>query len=184
MNHALQLVPLLSETEISVAVHRLAQEIDQHYSGQSPILICMLKGSFMFFADLIRAIQTPLPTIEFMQVSSYGSGTVSSGEARMVLGIAPDLVTNQHVILVEDIVDTGTTTSTVMQLLNEYHPASLKLCSLLDKPSRRKTPVVIDYLGFTVPDRFIVGYGIDFNQQYRQLPAIYCVEPIAEAASM
>jgi hypoxanthine phosphoribosyltransferase len=165
--------PLITQATIAAAVQRLAQEIDRDYEGCSPLLIGILKGSFIFLADLVRAMQVPIRDVEFMRFSSYGSSTTSSGQAQMQMGVAAETIVNQDVIVVEDIIDTGITTTTALTILRQYHPASLKLCALLDKPARRRQPVQIDYLGFTIPDRFIVGYGIDFNQQYRQLPAIY-----------
>lgn len=167
------LIPLFSQTEIAATVERIAQELDRDYENRSPLLIGILKGSFIFLADLVRNMKTPTAHIEFIRLSSYGSATVSAGQAKMVMGLTEKAVKNQDVIVVEDIVDTGMTTTTALDYLRQWQPASLKLCALLDKPSRRQIPVTIDYLGFTVPDRFIVGYGIDFAQQYRQLPAIY-----------
>ncbi|WAL59063.1 hypoxanthine phosphoribosyltransferase [Thermocoleostomius sinensis] len=164
---------LIAQTAIANTVQRLAQEIDRDYVDRSPLMIGILKGSFIFLADLVRAMQIPIRDVEFMRFSSYGSSTTSSGQAQMLMGIAAETIVNQDVIVVEDIIDTGITTHTALELLQQYQPASLKLCALLNKPERRQRSVQIDYLGFTIPDRFIVGYGIDFNQQYRQLPAIY-----------
>jgi hypoxanthine phosphoribosyltransferase len=168
-----QLVQLISEETIAVTVKRLARELDRDYGHHSPLLVGVLKGSFVFLADLVRNMTTPIGDIEFMRLSSYGSRTVSSGTAEVLMGVAEEVISHQHVLLVEDIVDTGITTMTALNYLRRYNPASLKLCALLDKPARRQLPMTIDYLGLTVPDRFIVGYGIDFAQQYRQLPAIY-----------
>lgn len=172
-----QLVELISQQAIAATVNRLAQELDRDYANRSPLVIGILKGSFIFLADLIRAMQTPIANVEFMRLSSYGSATVSSGEASMTMGLPEEKVRGRHVIVVEDIVDTGITTTTTLKYLNLYQPASLALCTLLDKPARRQMPVTIDYVGFTVPDQFVVGYGIDFDQSYRQLPAIYTVGP-------
>ncbi len=173
---AQHLVLLLSATEIAATVQRLAQELDRDYGQRSPVLVGILKGAFVFLADLIRHIHTPLRSVEFLRLSSYGDATVSAGHATMHLGLSAATITDQHVVVVEDIVDTGMTTDTALRYVQRYQPASLKLCTLLDKPARRQVPVTIDYLGHTVPDRFIVGYGIDFAQQYRQLPAIYTLE--------
>jgi hypoxanthine phosphoribosyltransferase len=126
----------------------------------------------VFFADLIRELNIPLQ-IEFVQVSSYGSGMESSGKIKVVQRLRTS-IRDRHVLVIEDIVDTGNTLSYLLKYLARKKPASLKLCALTDKPSRRKVPVKIDYLGFTVPDKFIVGYGIDFNEEYRYLPDI-CV---------
>ena len=163
---------LISRQEIKKTIAKLAEQLRKDYEGKNPILISVLKGSAVFFADLIRELNIPLQ-IEFMQVSSYGSGTESSGKIKVVQRLRTD-IKNRHVLVVEDIVDTGNTLSYLLKYLSRKKPASLKLCALTDKPSRRKVPVKIDYLGFTVPDKFIVGYGIDFNEEYRYLPDI-CV---------
>ncbi|MEB3336628.1 MAG: hypoxanthine phosphoribosyltransferase [Leptolyngbyaceae bacterium] len=170
-----KLVPLISESAIAATVKRLAQELDRDYAERSPILIGILKGSFVFLADLMRQMQTPIHRIELIKMSSYGASTVSSGEVKLLMGLPDHLITDQHVILVEDIVDTGSSTAMALKILQSHHPASIKLCALLDKPERRKVPVEIDYLGITVPDRFIVGYGLDAYEQYRQFPAIYAL---------
>lgn len=174
MGHSL--VPLISQEEIATAVKRLAHEIDQDYGDRPLVIIGVLKGSFVFLADLIRQIKTPIQRIELIRLSSYGSGTTSSGTVTMQMDIAPELVKGQHVLIVEDIVDTGRSTTRAIAALNELAPASIALCSLLDKPDRRQMPVEIHYLGITIPDRFIVGYGIDFDEQYRQLPNICAID--------
>lgn len=171
-----QLVPLISKPEIAATVQRLAQELDRNYANSAPIVIGVLKGSFIFLADLIRQMQTPIRNVELMRLSSYGCATNSSGEVKILMGLSEGIINNQDVILVEDIVDTGLSTTTAIELLKTHNPASVKLCALLDKPSRRKIPVQIDYLGIEIPDRFIVGYGIDMDEKYRQLPAIYTIE--------
>ncbi|MUG93582.1 hypoxanthine phosphoribosyltransferase [Scytonema sp. UIC 10036] len=171
-----QLVQLISQEEIAVTVNRLAKELDRDYENRSLLLVGILKGSFIFLADLVRKINTTICNIEFISISSYGASTVTSGQATIIMGLPKEKVMGQDVIVVEDIVDTGITTATVLNYLKNYDPASLRLCTLLNKPARRQIPVTIDYLGFTVPDCFIVGYGIDFNQEYRQLPAIYALE--------
>lgn len=180
-----ELVPLISRQEIAKTVARLARELDQDYRDRTPVVLGVLKGSFVFMSDLIRQMQTPIRTVEFIRLSSYGSSTVSSGEVTMSIHLSPDAIAQQDVILVEDIVDTGRSTSRAIAALSAYQPASLKLCSLLDKPDRRRIPVTIDYLGLTIPDRFIVGYGIDFDEQYRQLGGIYAFanEPAPPIAS-
>lgn len=173
---AQHLVLLLSAAEIAATVQRLAQELDRDYRQRSPVMVGLLKGAFIFLADLIRHMHTPLRSVEFVRLSSYGDATVSAGHATIHMGLSPEAITNQHVVVVDDIVDTGITTDTALRYVQRYQPASVKLCALLDKPARREVPVPIAYLGHTVPDRFIVGYGIDFAQQYRQLPAIYTLE--------
>ncbi len=165
---------LLTGAEIEAGVKKLAYEIGRDYRDKNPLLIGVLKGSFMFLADLIRRLEFQLE-IDFVRVSSYGSGTESSGKIDMTqLPCRP--VQGRHVLVVEDIVDTGLTTSFILDYLNRENPASLRLCSLLDKPARRRVPVVIDYPGFTVPDRFLVGYGLDWDEKYRNLAGIYLVE--------
>ena len=171
-----KLVQLISQAEIATTVRRLAQKLDRDYENLSPMLVAILKGSFVFVADLVRNMKTPICDIEFIRLSSYGSSTVSSGQAELVVGISEEALRGQHVVLIEDIVDTGITTDTALRYLKRCQPSSLKLCALLDKPARRQVPVTIDYLGLQVPDRFVVGYGIDFDQKYRQLPEIYALE--------
>ena len=179
---ASELTPLISASEIQQTVKRLAQEIDQDYRDRSPILIGILKGAFIFLSDLVRHIQNPIQRIELIRLSSYGSGTSSSGQVKVLLDLPEGLITHQDVILVEDIVDTGLSTSKAIALLTTHHPASLKLYSLLDKPARRQVKVTIDYLGLTVPDKFIVGYGIDWDERYRQLPDIRILNQCTESA--
>ncbi|MBD2259610.1 hypoxanthine phosphoribosyltransferase [Pseudanabaena sp. FACHB-2040] len=170
------LVPLISQAEIADTVARLAQTLDQDYAGKSPVVVGVLKGAFIFLSDLIRQMQTPIQRVELIRLSSYGAATNSSGNVKVLMDLPPDLVAGQDVILVEDIVDTGRSTSVALANLAACGPASLKLCSLLDKPSRRQVAITIDYLGLTIPDRFIVGYGLDRNEQYRQLPGIFVME--------
>ena len=157
---------------IDNAVRRLARELDRDYADRPPVLVGVLKGGFIFLADLVRLMQVSVLSVEFLRLSSYGGNTVSSGAPRIVVGLPEDAVLNRHLVLVEDIVDTGLTTA-ALEYLREKKPASIRLCVLLDKPERRRVPAVIDYLGFTVPDRFLVGYGLDLDQRYRQLPGIY-----------
>ena len=178
------LVHLISQAEIVRIVSRLAVEIDRDYQDRSLVLVGILKGSFIFLADLVREIKSPIANIEFLRLSSYGSSTISSGEAKITMNLPAkarreaDLfeIVGKDIIVVEDLVDTGITTDTALRYLQNYQPASLRLCALLDKPARRQVPVKIDYLGSTVRDLFIVGYGIDFDQKYRQLPDIYYLE--------
>jgi hypoxanthine phosphoribosyltransferase len=169
-----QLKILISRDEIAKAVARLAREIKRDYQGKQPLLIGILKGSFVFMADLIRQLDLPLE-LEFVKLSSYGAARESSGKVRVVQGLQT-LIKGRDVLVVEDIVDTGITTSFLLDYLKKKKPASLKLCVLTDKPSRRRVPVPIDYLGFTVPDKFIVGYGIDCDERFRNLPHIYALE--------
>jgi hypoxanthine phosphoribosyltransferase len=169
-----QLKILINRDEISEAVARLAWEIKKDYQGKQPLLIGILKGSFVFMADLIRQLDLPLE-LDFVRLSSYGSARESSGKVRMVQGIKMP-IKGRDVLVVEDIVDTGITTTFLLDYLKKKKPASLKLCALTDKPSRHRVSVSIDYLGFTVPDKFIVGYGIDCDEKFRYLPHIYALE--------
>ena len=165
---------LFPRAEIEAAVKRLASEITRDYVDKNPVLISILKGSFIFMADLIRLIDFPLE-VEFIQLSSYGRGRSTHGELKVVQGLrAP--VKGRNVIVIEDIVDTGHSIAFLMDYLRKKRPASLKLCALTDKPSRRQVPVNIDYLGFTVPNRFLVGYGLDWDEDFRQLPDICFIE--------
>ena len=167
------LTPFISPEEISTAIKRLAQEINQDYQDCPLTVLGILKGSFIFIADLVREIQVPVDNIEFIQLSSYQEKTVSSGEVSLLLDVATKHIQGKHILLTEDIVDTGISTSTALELLIQKEPASIKLCSLLDKPSRRQREVKIDYLGFSIPDYFVLGYGLDVDQKYRQLPGIH-----------
>ena len=169
-----QLKILISRDEIAEAVDRLAYEIKRDYQGKQPLLIGILKGSFVFMADLIRQLDLPLE-LDFIRLSSYGATRESSGKVRVIQGVKTN-VKSRDVLVIEDIVDTGITTSFSLDYLKKRQPASLKLCVLTDKPSRRRIPVSIDYLGFTVPDKFIVGYGLDLDQKFRNLPDIYTLE--------
>lgn len=171
-----KLVPLISEADIARALQTLAKEIDQDYDGKPLVVVTVLKGAFIFAADLIRKITTPISRVELIRLSSYGSGTNSSGQVKIFSDLAPEAIIRQHVLLVEDIVDTGRSTATAIALLKQHHPASVKLCSLLDKPARRIVPVEIDYLGFTIEDHFAIGYGLDWDERYRELSGIYAVE--------
>ncbi|OGO20757.1 MAG: hypoxanthine phosphoribosyltransferase, partial [Chloroflexi bacterium RBG_16_50_11] len=155
-------------------VKKLAVAITRDYRDKNPILLGILKGSFIFLSDLVRQLDFPLE-VEFVRVSSYGSGQETSGKVKMVQGLKLN-VKGRHVLVVEDIVDTGVTLSFLMDYLKKKKPASLKLCALTDKPSRRRVPVKIDYLGLTVPDKFLVGCGLDCDEKYRNLPDICCLE--------
>ena len=165
---------LFRREEIEATVKRLAAEIRRDYQGKHPLLIGVLKGSFMFTADLIRLLDFPLE-VEFIRLSSYGDSKESSGRIKVVQGLRSP-IKGRDVLVIEDIVDTGLTISFLLDYLWKRKPASLKLCALTDKPSRRQVPVTIDYLGFTVPNKFIVGYGIDWDEKFRYLPDICFVE--------
>jgi len=165
---------LFSRQDIETAVRRLAAEIRNDYQDKYPLLIGILKGSFIFMADLIRLLDFPLE-VEFIRLSSYGRGKESSGKVKVIQGLRSRL-RGREVLVIEDIVDTGLTISFLLDFLRGKKPASLKLCALTDKPSRHQIPVTIDYLGFIVPDKFIVGYGIDWDEKFRYLPEICVLE--------
>ncbi len=167
---------LLSQEELAASVKRLALGLDEDYAHTSPVLVGILKGAFVFLADLVRQMKTPVRRIEFLRLSSYGASTVSSGRARILVGVPKGAIQGQHVIMVDDVVDTGITTAAALRYLRRFRPASLKLCVLLDKPARRQASVTIDYLAATIPDRFVVGYGLDVDERFRQLPDIYALE--------
>ena len=168
---------LLSEDQIKARIAELGRELTADYAGKNPIFIGVLKGVVMFFADMIRAI--PLDCqIDFMAVSSYGGGTQSSGKIRIQKDISVDLA-GRHVVILEDILDSGLTLSHTAAYLKTKGPASLKICTLLDKPDRRKAEVQADYVGFTIPNLFVVGYGLDFDENYRNLPFVGVLKPEA-----
>jgi len=167
-------VILITKDEIYREVFRLAKEISIDYDGKNPLLLGMLKGSFVFMADLVRLLEIPVE-IEFVSLSSYGSAKVSSGKVMVVKGLRSPLE-GRDILVVEDIVDTGLSISHLLGYLHKKKPASVKLCALLDKPARRKTKVHIDYLGITIPDRFVVGYGLDFDEKFRNLPDLCILE--------
>ena len=174
MDSELKLSVLFTKDEIAATVSRLAAEIRRDYLDKNPILIAVLKGSFVFLADLVRQLDFPLE-IEFVRISSYGGGTESSGMVKMAPG-ALSKIKGRHILVVEDIIDTGLTSAFLLDYLRRRKPASLKLCSLTDKADRRRALVNIDYRGLAVPDKFIVGYGLDCNEKFRHLPDIYVLE--------
>ena len=165
---------LFTGGEIQAAVKKLAAEIREDYQGRQPLLVGVLKGSFVFLADLVRFLNIPLE-IDFVWLSSYGRGRESPGGIEVVL--PPQCqVKDRDVLVVEDIVDSGVTSAFLLEYLDKKKPASVRLCALTDKPSRRQVPVKIDYLGFTVPDKFLVGYGLDWDEKFRYLPDICVLE--------
>ena len=161
---------LYTKEQLQEAVLRLGERITHDYAGKTPMLVCILKGASVFFADLIRQIDLPL-TIDFMVVSSYGASTVSSGEVRLVKDLDRSIL-GQDVIIVEDIEDTGMTLNYLKKLLISRGAASLRIAALMDKPARRTVPLSVDYTGFEIPDAFVVGYGLDYNEVYRNLPEV------------
>lgn len=166
---------LFSQQQLEERVDQIAQEITRDYAGKEIVLISVLRGSFVFMADLCRRIDLPC-TIDFMSVSSYGSGTTSSGQVQITKDLSGD-ISGKHILVVEDILDSGNTLSYLLKLLEQRKPASIRLCTLLDKPERRVKPVEVHYSGFTIPDAFVVGYGLDYAEHYRNLPYIGILKP-------
>jgi len=167
------LTKFFSRDEIDDAVKRLASLIESDHDNEKIVFICLLKGSFMFTSDLIRQIRNP-SRVEFLRASSYGCGTTSSGEINIKNDIE-GAIEGENVIIVEDIIDSGLTLTRVRDMLKERGPKSLKICALLDKRARREVEIEGDYIGFSFDDGFVVGYGIDFAEMYRNLPDIYVV---------
>ena len=166
---------LLSAQQIAERVKQLGAEITRDYQDQELVLVCVLKGSFLFGADLARAIASTQLQIDFLGLASYGDETRSSGVVQITYDLTRP-VEGKHVLIVEDIVDTGLTMTYLLENLATRHPASVRLCSLLHKPSRAQKEVKIDYLGFTIPDLFVIGYGLDYAQRYRNLDYIGVLE--------
>ena len=165
---------LLSEQEVDERIQTIGEQISRDYAGRQVHLICVLKGGSFFMCELAKRISVPV-SLDFMSVSSYGSDTKSSGVVRIVKDLDESLK-DKDVIVVEDIVDSGRTLSYLLEVLRSRNPASLRLCTLLDKPDRRVVDVKVDYTGFQIPDEFVVGYGLDYAQKYRNLPYIGVVE--------
>lgn len=165
---------LLSEEKVDNRIRELGEQITKDYAGEEVFLICTLKGASFFACELAKRIKLPL-TLDFIAVASYGDGTQSSGEVRLIKDL-DESIEGKNVIIVEDIVDTGRTLGYLMDILRKRNPKTLKLCSLLDKPERRVVDIKADYTGFEVPDLFVVGYGLDYAQKYRNLPYIGVVE--------
>jgi len=166
---------LISEDELAQRVKELGAQITEDYKGKNLMILGVLKGCMLFLSDLVREIKLPL-TMDFMVVSSYGSATKSSGVVRIIKDLEQD-ITNKDVLIVEDIVDSGLTLSYLIENLKSRNPRSVKLCTLLDKPDRRKVEVDIHYIGYTIPDEFVVGYGLDYNEVYRNLPFVCILKP-------
>ncbi len=169
---------LLSADKIAARVKELGAEITREYRGKEVVVVGVLKGSFIFMADLVRHIELPI-TLEFMGIASYGDETKSSGVVRITSDLTKP-IDGKHLIIVEDIIDTGLTIDYLLDNLTTRHPASVKICALLHKPERAVKQVPIDYLGFTIANHFVVGYGLDFAQKYRNLPFIGLVEGASE----
>lgn len=166
---------LFSEEQLDRRVREIAAQIEKDYEGKEIMLISVLRGSFVFMADLCRRIDLPC-TLDFMSVSSYGKGTSSSGQVQITKDLSSD-ISGKHIIVVEDILDSGNTLSYLLKLLEQRNPASIRLCTLLDKPDRRVKQVEVHYSGFTIPDAFVVGYGLDYAEKYRNMPYIGILKP-------
>ncbi len=167
---------LISENDLKNRVKDLGAQITRDYAGKNVCVICVLKGGVMFMVDLAKEITVPV-TMDFMAVSSYGSETSSTGVVKIVKDL-DESIEDKDVIIVEDIIDSGRTLSYLVQILKDRSPRSLKICTLLDKPERRVVDVHVDYVGFSIPDEFVVGYGLDYKQLYRNLPYIAIVEEV------
>ena len=166
---------LLSEQQLEARVTELAAQISRDYREKDPVFVGILKGSFVFMADLMRKVLIPC-NIDFMAVSSYGTQSVSTGAVRISKDLERDIA-GRHVVIIEDILDSGFTLNCLVEELKGRQPASIRLCTLLDKPSRRKVPIQADYCGFEIPDAFVVGYGLDYAERYRNLPYIGVLKP-------
>lgn len=165
---------MLSEEEVDKRIKEIGEQISRDYAGRQVHLVCVLKGGSFFLCELAKRITVPV-SLDFMSVSSYGSNTKSSGVVKIVKDLDESLK-GKNVIVVEDIVDSGRTLSYLLEMLKDRGPESLRLCTLLDKPDRRVIDVNVDYTGFQIPDEFVVGYGLDYDQRYRNLPYIGVVE--------
>ena len=161
---------LITEEEIQKKVKEIALQISEDYKGKHLLMICILKGAIMFFSDLARNLSIPV-AMDFMAVSSYGKSTKSSGEVRILKDLAMP-AEGLDILIVEDILDSGNTLHYIKNILEDRKPASLKICTLLDKPERREKQIDVDYTGFEIPDEFVIGYGLDFGEKYRNLPYI------------
>ena len=161
---------LLTEEQLKEKIAQLAAQISRDYQGKSPLIVGVLKGSFIFMADLVRALTIPC-NIDFLMVSSYGSGDKTSGVVQIIKDLDYD-ISGKDILIIEDILDSGLTLKYIMGLLSAKNCASIKLCTLLDKPDRRQAQVHVDYQGFKIPDEFVVGYGLDYAECYRNLPYI------------
>lgn len=170
---------LITEAQIRTRIRELGKQISEDYADQELVLVCVLRGATLFFADLAREISLPL-RFEFLQTSSYNDSTRPSKKIEFIR-TGSNYIEHRDVLIVEDIIDTGRTLSFLLEHLNTLNPKSIKICTLLNKPSRREVPVNIDYTGFEVPNVFLVGYGLDYAQMYRNLPYIAVIEPSWDA---
>ena len=165
---------LISGGQVEERIREMAEQMNEDYAGKSLHLVCVLKGSIFVTTELAKHLTVPV-TLDFMSVSSYGDGTESTGRVKIVKDLDEN-IEGRDVLIIEDIIDSGHTLSYLMDMLNARRPASLRLCTLLDKPDRRVTDVKVDYVGFCIPDEFVVGYGLDYAQKYRNLPYVGVVE--------
>lgn len=166
---------LVSEQQLKDKVAQLGAQISQDYAGKDLVLVSILKGAVVFMADLMRAVTIPC-SIDFMVVSSYGAGTTTTGLVKIIKDLDSDL-SGKDVLIVEDILDTGVTLSNLVPMLKMRDPNSVRICAILDKPSRRRADIQADYIGFQVPDEFVVGYGLDYDEKYRNLPYVGVLKP-------
>ncbi|MBQ8731272.1 MAG: hypoxanthine phosphoribosyltransferase [Oscillospiraceae bacterium] len=166
---------LVTEEELAAKVAEIGAKITEDYAGKDLLLVSVLKGSVVFMADLMRAVNLPIE-IDFMAVSSYGSGVKTSGVVKILKDLDVD-VAGRHILLVEDILDSGMTLQYIMEMLSQRGAADIKICTLLDKPERRKVNIQADYFGFVIPDKFVVGYGLDYDETYRNIPYVGVLKP-------
>ena len=167
---------LVSEEKIAEIEDRMAKKISEDYADKNLLLLCIIKGSVVFFSDLMRKITLPME-IDFMKVASYGKGTTSTGNVRILLDLHRDDFSNLDVLIVEDIIDSGRTLSTLVEYLKMKGCRSVRTCTMLDKPSRREVPFQPDYAGVVIPDEFVVGFGLDYAEKYRELPYVGILKP-------
>ena len=166
---------LFTEEQLHQRVRELGEQLTADYAGKAPVLASVLRGSYIFMADLTRQVKLPI-TVDFMVLSSYGAGTTSSGQVEIRKDLS-DSIEGKDLIIVEDILDSGNTLYYLRNVLQARHPASIRICTLLDKPDRRARPITADYVGFSIPDAFVVGYGLDYDEKYRNLPYIGILKP-------
>jgi hypoxanthine phosphoribosyltransferase len=172
---------LLSAEALQARVAELGRQLSADYAGRDPVLVSVLKGSIVFLADLIRSMEIPL-SVDLLEVSSSGAGPETSGQVRILKDLSRS-IEDREVIVVEDIIDTGLTLNYLLRYLGERNPASMRVCCLLDKPARRLAEIEIDYRGFTIPDRFVIGYGLDYDERYRNLPYVGVLRPSVYSAA-
>ena len=166
---------MISYEEMQTRIKEIAEQINKDYKGKSLLVVCILKGAVLFYSDLVRMLDMDV-RFDFMRISSYGSSTESTGEVKIKKDL-DNSIKDQHVLIVEDIVDSGLTLKNLKEVLSTRNPASLKVCCMLDKPSRRKVEMISDYCCFEIPDQFVVGYGLDFDEEYRQLKDVCFIDP-------